>query len=406
VPHISCHIFCGSVLVGTVLIGTVLTTVFVTVFVVEGSILSPALHGGIDGSKYAKKTEVGEPMTSVETEASGFRGPDDPLTSVKSFGSSEVVNARQAFITRRQARWDELDALCAKASGKVTRLSEDELQTLGLRYRELSADLAIARRDYPNDPLLRQLESRMTPARSLIYDQPPRAFTAWHFLSRRYWQRVFERKWLLLAAVVLLMLPGVIVYFWTLKDPARVQTLYPDNNSFRTSYDDLGFSGEEQIEFSSQIFINNIRVSLLAFAAGITFGVGTAWILISNGMLLGFVVGLAVSKGNGDVVFALISAHGVLELSIIAVTAMAGLRLGMALVRPGLTSRARALRREAVAAVEIVIGTIPWFVLAGLIEGFFTPAGFGPMWSGIVGFSVGAIYWALVFWRGRTRART
>jgi uncharacterized membrane protein SpoIIM required for sporulation len=123
-------------------------------------------------------------------------------------------------------------------------------------------------------------------------------------------------------------------------------------------------------------------------------------------MMLGYVVGYSANEGNSDVVFALITGHGVLELSIICVAAMAGMRMGMALVNPGLRSRGLALRREAVAAVEIVIGTVPWFILAGLIEGFFTPAGFGPVWAGIVGFTVGGIYWALIIWRGRTRTRT
>ena len=51
-------------------------------------------------------------------------------------------------------------------------------------------------------------------------------------------------------------------------------------------------------------------------------------------------------------------------------------------------------------AVEVVLGTMPFFVLAGLIEGFFTPAGFGPVWAGVVGTFFGGAYWLLLWWRG------
>ncbi len=320
-------------------------------------------------------------------------------------GAEKLISQRDQFVARRQQRWDELASLTTRSRGSVSRLTGSELKTLGRRYRESSADLAIARRDYPNDPMLANLERIVVPARALIYDRPPRVFTVWQFLSRRYWQRIYERKGLLLVAVLFLMVPAIAMWIWTMKDPARAQTLYP-GSTFRDSYKDLGFSVDRQTAFSSEIFINNIRVSFLAFAAGITFCVGTVYLLINNGMMLGYVVGYSANQGNSDVVFALITGHGILELSVIAVTAMAGMRMGMALVNPGLRSRGLALRREAVAAVEIVIGTIPWFVLAGLIEGFFTPAGFGPIWAGIVGFTVGGIYWVLIIWRGRIRTRT
>ena len=64
-----------------------------------------------------------------------------------------------------------------------------------------------------------------------------------------------------------------------------------------------------------------------------------------------------------------------------------------------------ALRDEARAAVEIVLGTAPWLVVAGLVEGFLTPAGKGLTVVLIVGFGLGAIYWGLVLWRGAPERR-
>ena len=96
-----------------------------------------------------------------------------------------------------------------------------------------------------------------------------------------------------------------------------------------------------------------------------------------------------------------------LELSCIAVTAAAGLRVGWSLVEPGPGTRAEALRAEAGRSIGIVLGTMPWLVLAGLVEGFVT----GTYSSGVVvplGIALGALYWTLVFTLGRapSRART
>jgi uncharacterized membrane protein SpoIIM required for sporulation len=86
----------------------------------------------------------------------------------------------------------------------------------------------------------------------------------------------------------------------------------------------------------------------------------------------------------------------VLELSCIAVTAAAGLRVGWALVEPGPGTRGEALKSEAARSIGIVLGTMPWLVLAGLVEGFVT----GTYSTAVVlplGVALGALYWVLVF---------
>jgi uncharacterized membrane protein SpoIIM required for sporulation len=119
-------------------------------------------------------------------------------------------------------------------------------------------------------------------------------------------------------------------------------------------------------------------------------------VLILNGVLLGTVGGLAVGAGNGRPFFELVAAHGVLELSCIVVAGAAGLRFGWALVEPGPGARGDALRREARPALAVVLGTAPWLVVAGLVEGFVTPSGTGLPAALAVGFVLAAVYWALV----------
>ena len=90
-----------------------------------------------------------------------------------------------------------------------------------------------------------------------------------------------------------------------------------------------------------------------------------------------------------------------LELSAIVVGAAAGLRMGWALVDPGLRSRSDALRDAAQGAIRMVVGTVPWFIVAGIIEAFVSRRGLPALPMAIVGIAVGATYWSLVAFQGR-----
>ena len=96
--------------------------------------------------------------------------------------------------------------------------------------------------------------------------------------------------------------------------------------------------------------------------------------------------------------WALIVPHGSLELPAIVIAGAAGLHMAGALVFPGDAPRMVALRTVAPQAVRLMLGTIPLFIIAALVEGFFTPGGYDPMLKLAVGgvlASLLAAYWAL-----------
>ena len=314
---------------------------------------------------------------------------------------------RVNFLAVGEPRWRELDGLIAAGSTprRKRSLSSDQIRRLGMLHRAASADLAVARTSFVNDPITAELERRVAQSGPMLYDRAPSGFGARSFATRTYWRLVAERPAILASAALLMLLPAVAVSIWAIKSPERANLLLGDRFQGRTSAGDLGLSVGEQTKFASEIFINNIRVSILAFALGITCCVGSAWMLIYNGVMIGMVIGTSVADGYGDVALALIVGHGVLELSIIVIAAMAGMRIGMAIVRPGDEPRRRVVMREAQAAVLIVLGTMPFFVLAGLVEGFFTPAGLGVAVASVVGVALGVAYWALVWTFGRRPLR-
>lgn len=312
----------------------------------------------------------------------------------------------ERFLAEGTPAWDELAELVQKARRKPERLGPDGVRRLGALYRAASADLALARRAYPGTPVVARLEELVPRARHLVYEAPGRRTSVVRFIRRDYWRLVAERPLLLLLSAALVFGPAGLAGGWALRDPGAAAGLVPSEYRSVTEprSTDLGLSAEEEASFASQIFTNNIQVTFAAFAGGIVFTLGTAIILLTNGILLGTVGGLAIEAGNGRTFFELVTAHGVLELSCIVVAGAAGIRLGWSIVDPGRRSRTASLRAEAQSAVAIIVGTAPWLVVAGIVEGFLTPAGTGLATVLAVGLSLGALYWGLVLALGRARA--
>ena len=83
---------------------------------------------------------------------------------------------------------------------------------------------------------------------------------------------------------------------------------------------------------------------------------------------------------------------------------MAGLRVGWALIHPGVLRRGTSLRREARPAVELAAGTVPWLVLCGFLEGFATGPELPVAFQASLGFALFFVFWGLVLWRGRAQS--
>jgi uncharacterized membrane protein SpoIIM required for sporulation len=308
-----------------------------------------------------------------------------------------------AFVRERTAGWDELRTLVEFAGRRPERLGPAGVRRLGSTYRAAAADLALARRRWPGDPVTVRLEDLVGRSRHLVYASASRGASLRQFLSRGYWRLVRERIGLVGLCWLLMIVPALLVGVWASSDPAAAGRFLP--SQFRGVGEhgggDLGLALGRQATLAGQILTNNIQVSFVAFAGGILAGVGTTLVLLYNGALIGGVAGLTVAAGRPGPFLSLVAPHGVLELSVIAVSGAAGFSVGWALIDPGRRSRRVALGLGARQGAEIVLGTMPWFVLAGLVEGFVTPTSLPLAGAVVVGVLVAAPYWTLVFWRGR-----
>ncbi len=267
-----------------------------------------------------------------------------------------------AFVRAGEPSWRELEQLVSRAGARPERLGADGVRRLGGLYRAAAADLAYARRRFPEDPVTSRLTTLVIRARAAVYAGSGSERGGFlEIFGRGYWRRLHERGRELALAVALLVGFGALGALWGLTDPSAAIGVVPEMFRGAVSPDVSGggLSTGDAAAFSTEVFTNNVGVTLLAFAAGILAGIGTVVIVAYNGLILGAVIGIAVDAGNGAAITQFVFAHGVLELSCIAAGAAAGLAMGRAMIRPGGRTRTAALRRaEAREAVLIVIGTV------------------------------------------------
>jgi uncharacterized membrane protein SpoIIM required for sporulation len=313
------------------------------------------------------------------------------------------MDTLRPFEEDRQPRWAELEQLLDAAGRRPERLGGRKIRRLASLYRAAAADLVAARRRFPDDPVVDRLERLVRRGQGVIYERSTRRGNLIDFFADRYWALLWERRRALALAALVVAVPALLMILWAITSPDSVQSVVPPQFLWvrDSSTTDQGLGAVGLAGFSTYVFTNNIRVTLTAFIAGITWGVGTALLVGYNGILLGAITGLAAQAGNLRLLGEATLAHGVLEMSCIVVAGAAGFSLGRAMLRPGRRTRVDSLTAEARPALLIAAGTAPWLVLAGLVEGYASRVGLSLWATAAIGLPLGAVFWGLLLRRGR-----
>ncbi|MFD2824324.1 stage II sporulation protein M [Lacinutrix iliipiscaria] len=142
---------------------------------------------------------------------------------------------------------------------------------------------------------------------------------------------------------------------------------------------------KEQGEFNMflGITINNIKVALMAFAYGLLLGLGTLYIMLQNGVMLGSFQYFFYDHGLLWESARTIWIHGTIEISVIIIAGCAGLVLGNSMLFPGTYTRLESFKQGVKNGLKILISTIPFFIIAGFLEGFVTRHTEMPDWLAI-----------------------
>jgi uncharacterized membrane protein SpoIIM required for sporulation len=315
----------------------------------------------------------------------------------------------ERFVSVRADDWSALENLVQRAKGRGDRLSPSEVLILGHLYRSAAADLAVARRRFPDTPGTGRLQTLVAQGHGLVYGKAGRHDPVRRFVTTRFWQQVRSGGRCLALSSGILVGFAALGALWAAVEPVAAAGILPAGfhaSAHPGANGVVGISIPARSGLAITIFINNIVVSLEVLAGGFTLGLLSAYVLATNGAMVGVLGVLELKAGGFSQFVRLIVPHGLLELSCIAVSGSAGLLIARALIDPGRRTRGEALTELVPLIGDTVLGVAGCLVIAGLTEGIVTT------WDLPLGLALGiglllsGTFWTLVVWRGRGRPDT
>jgi uncharacterized membrane protein SpoIIM required for sporulation/uncharacterized RDD family membrane protein YckC len=357
---------------------------------------------GIDGNDPAFVVQLFERERSARS-----RG-------VAAHAATGAGRAHHAIVAEGAARWSDFAKRLERARAMGLRhMPEDEVSEFVGRYRELATDLARLQtaaggRDLDTVFYLSRL---VAGGHNLLYRGTPVGWAAvWRYLGVTV-PRELRRSWRPIAlSAFLIFAPAAAAWIAVVRHPEMVGALVPPSMIDRAEQgvnwakNEQGYIRDDPDAhpvMAGAIMTNNIQVAIMAFASGVTFGAGTVYVLVYNGISLGAVMGLYQSKGILSLIVRFVAPHGVLEMTAIAIAGGAGLLLAAALLLPGARTRREAFVLNGRRAVRLVAGAAFLLVIAGSLEGFVSPIPWWPLWWKLGVSAVTAVFLAGYLGLGR-----
>src|SRR5215472_5180113 len=300
------------------------------------------------------------------------------------------------WIQKRRPHWDRLAALLAQSDRSgLKQLTRAELQELALLYRQVAADLSVLRQDPTARTYAAYVNQLLARAHHIIYSgRKTNLLTLFRFLRYEY-PAIFQRNFhYVLASLLISAACGLLGVILTSARPEFMRHFVGPQMIATMERHQMWTQSIVSIapKETSRIMTNNLTVSFETFAGGISFGLITLYSLFVNGMLLGVIGAACHHYGMSVALWSFVVAHGSLELPSILIAGAAGLRLGHAMLFPGGYHWKDSVARGGIEATRLVSGIIPLLVIAGCLEGFFSPS-HAPVW---LKFAVGAVLFLLL----------
>jgi uncharacterized membrane protein SpoIIM required for sporulation len=282
------------------------------------------------------------------------------------------------WIAKRRPHWDRLAELLALSDRNgLAQLSRAELQEMALLYRQVAADLSVLRQDATARTYAEHVNHLLARAHHIIYSGRKTSLaTLFRFLRDEY-PAIFQRNiryvvaslllsvaWGVLGAVLTNARPEFMRHF---VGPQMIETMERHEMWTKSIVTVAPMA-------SSAIMTNNLTVSFVTFASGIAFGLGTFFYLYVNGMMLGVIGAACHQYGMSLALWSFVAPHGSLELPAILIAGGAGFRLGYSMLFPGSLRWRDSVAQGGIEATRLVSGVIPMLVIAGSLEGFFSPS--------------------------------
>ena len=290
------------------------------------------------------------------------------------------------FIAKNEESWKALEAFNHRAvKGGIRNLNENEVKEFAHLFRLTSHHMAYVKTHYPTSHILPYLNRVVGVTHNYFYVRKSKAVSDIKEYFAHTFPRVVCDTWRYWVFATALFTLGIIFAgAYVAADLSRLHEIMPAGWGEGFSPDEVPYLGDGAVpwEYSlmaAVITTNNIMVTFNAIAGGLLAGLGTVYILIYNGLIVGGLFGFFHQAGADMVVaYALVLPHGVIELMAIFLAGGCGLMLGKGLLLPGDYTRKQSLITQSKNAAKLIPGIIVMLVIAGIIEGYFTPLPIDP----------------------------
>ncbi|MBT8375418.1 MAG: stage II sporulation protein M [Winogradskyella sp.] len=300
-----------------------------------------------------------------------------------------------SFVKQNKEKW----MLFETALENNAKINPDDLASY---YIQLTNDLSYAQTYYPDSKTLLYLNSLASQAHQKIYitkkESKNKIISFWKYEFPLFFKQYHKT---LLYTFLFFMVAVMIGAVSTINDNSFVRLILGDGYVNMT-IENIE-NGEPMAVYKSGssvgsflgITINNIRVAIIAFAFGVFFSVGTIYILFSNGIMLGSFLAFFYNYGILDKT-STVWLHGTFEISVIVIAGCAGIVMGNSFLFPKTLSRRLSFMKGAKDGLKIVVSTIPFFIIAGFIEGFITR--YGEAMPNLLAYSIIGISLFIIFY--------
>ena len=286
------------------------------------------------------------------------------------------------WIDKHKPCWERLEQLLDETQHRGIRsLDRMQLRELGLLYRQAASDLAVLRADASAVHFARYLNQLLARAHNTIYSGKKTSAASVLRFFRVTYPAVFRRNLNYCVVAFILFLAGALGgSILTLQDPDFQLSILGPQMVETIQRREMWTHSVLALKplASSAIMTNNLSVAFSTFALGITAGLGTIYMIVFNGLLIGVIGTACWLSGMSLQLWSFVAPHGVLELPAIFISTGAGLKLASGLLFPGVLPRKTSLTLAGREAIQLLLGCVPVLFLAGVIEAFLSPTEMHP----------------------------
>ncbi len=276
-----------------------------------------------------------------------------------------------SFVSRNKNRWEEFEKTVTQPAASPDKLAE--------LFIQVTDDLSFSRTQYPNSRTTQYLNSLASKIHGEIYKNKKEDKNRFILFWKQELPAVMyaSRKHLLYAFIIF-VIAALIGVVSVANDDTFVRLILGDGyvnmtlENIKNGNPTNVYSGGGEMDMFFAITYNNVMVSLRIFVFGVFLSVGTGLFLFYNAVMVGTFIMFFYQQNQLSQALPVIMLHGTIELSSIVIAAAAGFVVGNSILFPGTYSRFVSFKRGAVQGLKIVMGLIPFFILAGFIESFIT----------------------------------